>query len=358
MVEAIRTQSSQLVIQTAFLGDLILSIPLFKQIKSKYPDDRLILVCKTGLGDYFLKEKIVDQVFEIKKNDRGSYQKTIADLNQLNVDNLFCVHRSVRSQLFSFQIKAKRKIAFKSFLGRFIFNDLVDFKKTWPEALRQLYILTTTDDQMASVLNQQDWAYLNKPDAGGHLLPIPAALQGQLNLASDYVFSKKIAIFPGSVWATKKWTEEGFAKTANHFNDQGYQVFLMGGPDEKELCLKIQTQTPRSQVLAGSLSIADSVKFIQTCALVIANDSAPTHMAACQGIPVVSIFGPTVLEMGFRPWSSNAVIVENNNLDCRPCGKHGHQQCPLGHHHCMKQIAANTVIDAGLRLISSNSLSR
>ncbi|MBC7467543.1 MAG: glycosyltransferase family 9 protein [Bdellovibrio sp.] len=344
-------------IQTAFLGDLILSIPLFKQIKSRYPHGQLILVCKAGLGDYFLKEKIVDQVFEIKKNDRGSYQKIIDSLNQLNVDHLFCVHRSVRSQLFSYQIKAKNKIAFKSFLGRFIFNDLIEFKTSWPEALRQLYILSSTNAKIASALNQQDWSYLNRPDASGHLPPIPATLQasdlGQVNNGS----SKKIAIFPGSVWATKKWTEDGFAKTANYFSEHGYQVFLMGGPDEKDICLRIQMQSPQCQVLAGSLSIADSVHFIKTCALVVANDSAPTHMAACQDIPVVSIFGPTVLRMGFRPWSSKAIIVENNNLDCRPCGKHGHQKCPLGHHHCMKQIAASTVIDAGLQLINSNNLS-
>lgn len=347
-------QASQLVIQTAFLGDLILSIPLLKRIKETHPNDRLILVCKSGLGAYFLKEKIVDQVFEVKKNDRTSYNKIISELNHLNIENLFCVHRSVRSQLMSFQIKAKRKVGFKSPLGFFIFNDLVSFKKTWPESLRQLQILTTTDQKAKSQLNQNDWSYLNKPDGQGLLPLVPDVFLYQSVLATASP-SKKIALFPGSVWATKKWTEDGFAATANAFLDQGYSVFLMGGPDEKDLCLSIQKNTPRSVVLAGTMSIVESIEFIKTCALVVANDSAPTHMAACQNIPVVSLFGPTTLDLGFRPWSSNAVIVENNNLNCRPCGKHGHQQCPLGHHHCMKHIAASTVIHAGTELLKINS---
>lgn len=356
MTEQSGVKSSQLVIQTAFLGDLILSIPLLKKIKDQYPNDHLVLVCKAGLGDYFIKEKIVDHVFEVKKNERGSYQKIISRLNELNIQNLFCVHRSVRSQLFSFQIKAERKIAFKSLLGRFIFDDLVEFKQSWPEALRQLYILSPVNNEVANILNRRDWTYLNQPSPEGLLPAIPDLLRQQGLSDPKNKGSKKIAIFPGSVWATKKWTAAGFAQTAEFFNDQGYQILLMGGPDEKALCLEIQNRSPRSQVLAGSLSIADSISFIQGCSLVIANDSAPTHMAACQDVPVVSIFGPTVLGMGFRPWSSNAIIVENNNLDCRPCGKHGHQKCPLGHHHCMNQIPATQVIEAAVKLLSSNNL--
>ena len=347
--------SSQLVIQTAFLGDLILSIPLLKKIKQRFPDDQLILVCKSGLGEFFLKEKIVDQVFEIKKNDRDSYNSAIQQLNQKNIDNIFCVHRSLRSQLMSLKVKARRKIAFHSFVGRFIFNDLIEFKKSWPEALRQLNILTSIDQSVSALLKKQDWSYLNHPNEHGHLPQVPKDLQVPWMSKIEKAGSKKVALFPGSVWATKKWTAEGFVQVGQYFLKNGFQVFLMGGPDEKEICLQIQKQCPQAQVIAGALSIARSIEFIRDCALVIANDSAPTHMAACQDVPVVSVFGPTTLAMGFRPWSSNAMIVENNNLNCRPCGKHGHQQCPLGHHKCMKDIEASRVIEASLQLLKTSS---
>lgn len=352
---------SQLVIQTAFLGDLILSIPLFQEIKKQFPKDKLILVCKSGLGDFFLKEKIIDQVYEVKKNDRGSYKKIISQLNDLNIENLFCIHRSMRSQLTSLQIKAQRKIGFKSWLGFFIFKDQVVFESSWPEALRQLKILTPINDDIKSRLAEKNWHFLNQPDGKGHLPPIPSTLrpliENQMEKSQTGQLKKKVALFPGSVWATKKWTMEGYASVANSFLAEGFQVYLMGGPDEKDLCLSIQKLSLASEVLAGRLSIVQSIDFIKSCAAVIANDSAPTHMAASQNIPVVSIFGPTTLDFGFRPWSSNAVIVENNNLNCRPCGKHGPQVCPLGHHHCMKHIEPATVFQAALNLISnSNSL--
>ena len=77
-------------------------------------------------------------------------------------------------------------------------------------------------------------------------------------------------------------------------------------------------------------------------------------MAASVNTAVVVIFGPTTLELGFRPWSNNSKIVQNSNLNCRPCGKHGHQVCPLGHHHCMINIKADSVIKAALDLLNTN----
>lgn len=339
------------VIQTAFLGDLFLSIPLLQKLKQQFPHDSLVLVCKKGMGEFFLKEKIADYVFEVVKGDRSSYRKVVIALNKMVVRHLFCVHRSLRSQLMSLQVKAEKKIGFKSLAGSFIFDDQIHFKKAWPEPLRQLQILTSTNALVKAELAENDWAHLNKANSEGQLPQVPANFQ---NHSSDLVNPKRqIALFPGSVWATKKWTYQGFAQVARAFITCGYEVFLMGGADEKDLCQKIKNLAPGCQILAGLKSIYESVQFIRGCDLVISNDSAPAHMAASQQIPVVSLFGPTTLDLGFRPWSSKVIIIENNNLDCRPCGRHGHQQCPLGHHRCMNEIDAKWVINAGLRLLKN-----
>ena len=339
------------VIQTAFLGDLFLAIPLLKSLKELFPDDHVILVCKTGLGDYFLAEKLVDHVIEVKKNDRESYVIALAKLNILKIGYLFCVHRSIRSLLLSFQINAKTKIGFKSFLGGFVFKHTVHFKKDWPEALRQLWILSAVDPKVQRKLLQGNWAVLNRADNDGNLAKIPAEFCApHRSLTAE----KQIAIFPGSVWATKKWTEDGFSQVAAHFSSLGYKVFLMGGPDERIICENIKKLVPACEINAGQKTILESVTFIKSCHLVISNDSAPTHMAASQNIPVLTIYGPTTLNLGFRPWSSNAMVVQNNNLSCRPCGKHGHQKCPLGHHHCMTEISSQAVIRAATALLSSS----
>ena len=301
------------------------------------------------MGEFFLKEKIVDQVYEVIKGDRGSYKKVISEINKSKVRRLYCVHRSLRSQLMSLQIKAEKKVGFKSASGFFIFDDQIEFSKTWPEPLRQLKILSSTSLEVAKQLAQKNWDYLNKTDAEGNLPAIPIEFQNHTLALTQS--KQQVALFPGSVWATKKWTYQGFADVARAFLDKGYDVFLMGGPDEKDLCQLILTLAPGCQILAGTNSIYDSVLFIRNCALVISNDSAPAHMAASQNIPVLSLFGPTTLDLGFRPWTSKVKIVENNMLDCRPCGRHGHQKCPLGHHRCMNEISGQWVIDAGLQLI-------
>ncbi len=345
------------VIQTAFLGDLFLAIPLLKKLKLKYPADHLVLVCKSGLGEYFLNEKLVDTVLEVKKNSRQSYVEALKSLNTLPIETVFCVHRSIRSQLLCLQIRAVQKIGFKSLLSRFIFNHSVVFQKQWPEALRQLWLMTAVDSQLKSQLMNTDWSQLNTVDPAGALKPVPKEFQGLNSNSALEKMQKRIAIFPGSVWATKKWTESGFREVTNYFIEKGYEVFLMGGADEKDLCEKIKSQipdAPQVTVKAGQMTIAQSVEFIKSCDVVICNDSAPAHMAASQNVKVVTIFGPTTLQLGFRPWSDAARVVQNNSLTCRPCGKHGHQVCPLGHHHCMTQIGSAAVIQAAVTLLESN----
>jgi heptosyltransferase II len=61
---------------------------------------------------------------------------------------------------------------------------------------------------------------------------------------------------------------------------------------------------------------------------------------------VLAVFGPTVKELGFYPYSKKAVVVENNNVACRPCGLHGHKKCPNQTNECMKSITPIEVFEA------------
>ncbi|MEQ1721935.1 MAG: glycosyltransferase family 9 protein [Pseudobdellovibrio sp.] len=339
-----------LVIQTAFLGDLILSTPVLKRIKKIFPQDKLIVVCKSGVGEFLLQEKIVDQVIEVEKSNSRSYSEALKQLINIEIRNLYCLHRSVRSQLFTAQIKADKKIGFSSLLGFWIFDDQVDFVEENPEVIRQFKILETTDKETFDQFKDSGYAYLNNI-VDGHLPEIPAYFSFEHSVKPAMADQKRIAIFPGSVWATKKWTQVGFTELAQNFIRDGYKVDLLGGPSEAAFCKEIANDAVGANVLAGSLTIAETIKKLSEYDLVVSNDSASTHMAAYNNTPVITIFGPTTSYMGFRPWSNNSVIVEEKTLDCRPCGKHGHNQCPLGHHNCMKLITASTVYN-----ISKNSL--
>lgn len=338
-------------IQTAFLGDLILSIPTLKRIREIYPEDKLIVVCKNGLGDFLLKQKIVDQVIEVEKSSSQSYSSAANQLNQLKIRNIYCLHRSVRSQLFSAKISAQKKIGFSSLLGFWVFDDVIDFVPENPEVIRQFKILESTDEKTYLEFKDADFHFLNTPDHNGHLPAVPEYFSFHHSVNKHISAHKRIAIFPGSVWATKRWTQVGFTQLAEMFLKQNYQVDLLGGPAEGDLCRDIASQAVGARVLAGTLSIAESIEKLSEYDLVISNDSASTHMAAYNNIPVVSIFGPTTVAMGFRPWSNNSYIVEEKDLECRPCGKHGHNICPLGHHNCMKQISSSQVYQTAAKIL-------
>ena len=69
--------------QTAFLGDLILTVPFLQRLKKKYPEYQLVIVCKKGLGSFLKKESIVDNFFEIEKSNRKSYKNILNNLFQI-----------------------------------------------------------------------------------------------------------------------------------------------------------------------------------------------------------------------------------------------------------------------------------
>ena len=334
-------KKTQVVIQTAFIGDVFLSVLFFNWLRKIYPDDNIVLVCKKGVANFLLHEGLVNQLIEIEKGNNQSYETAVHLINRQHVvQNVFCLHKSFRSALFSFKIKAESRIGFKVGIGSLFFSKSVIYPKSWPDPIRQLSLLRLVDSELDQLLKSKDWTYLNQIDQ-----PIPDQFQFKnKSQTKNKIKSHKVAIFPGSVWATKKWTEDGFSEVAKYLCNQNYQVFLMGGADERIIAERIHLAEPRAQVLAGQKKITESLEILKTCDFIVGNDSSSSHMAASVGTPVLALFGPTTLDLGFRPWINSSVVIENNNLDCRPCGKHGHKQCPLGHHNCMKDISAATVI--------------
>lgn len=343
-------EKAQVVIQTAFLGDLILSIPFLRRVKKLAPEQKLILVCKKGLGTFLQYQGLIDGFCEISKGNRNSYKEARAHLIQFEITNLFCIHRSVRSTLLSGQLKAKNKIGFRSLLGFLIFNKNVRYEYQWPDAVRKFRLLQSLDTEVAAAFVNQDFSELNRANEKGEMPLVPKLFS--FKPTSKKSKTGQVCLFPGSVWATKRWTEEGFTEVARHLVQKGFKVLLLGGPDERSLCDSIAKQVPEVEVFAGKLSIQQSIDKVGESELVIANDSAATHMAALQSVKALTLFGPTTLDLGFRPWSDLARVVQID-LDCRPCGAHGHQQCPLGHHHCMKWIKPEVVIQQALTILNS-----
>jgi heptosyltransferase-2 len=76
------------------------------------------------------------------------------------------------------------------------------------------------------------------------------------------------------------------------------------------------------------------------------------HIAASLNVPVVAIFGPTTKILGFTPYNTRNIIVEINDLYCRPCKLHGGNYCPEKHFICMNSISVNDVLESLLKILN------
>jgi heptosyltransferase-2 len=154
------------------------------------------------------------------------------------------------------------------------------------------------------------------------------------------------ALAPGSAWATKRWTPEGFASLERWLRSRGFATVLVGTASERPLCERVNAASDDLSVnLAGATTLPVLAAVLARCRALIANDSGSGHLAAAVGTPVISIFGPTTPELGCRPLGRRVLTVElPEPLDCRPCGRHGARKCPLGHHRCMRDLSVEEVV--------------
>lgn len=335
-----------LFVQTAFLGDLVLSVPVLKNCRRLYPAAKLHLVCRKGLGKFLLELNLVDFVYEVEKNNSKSYQLAKNTLKAIQFDLLLSPHESFRTMLFCRSISAKRKISYKKWYQYFAYTDLISRPMQYPEALRQIYLLTPVSEDI-----QNKFMRLDKNIDWQQMTAARIPDWASQTLASHSIKNEDIiCLAPGSVWKTKMWPKEYYAKVAEFYISKGYQVILIGAQNEKPVCDWIESQVPKVNNMAGKTQLMELFTLFSKSKLLISNDSGPMHIASLLSLPTIAIFGPTVLSLGYRPWQNNAK-VEEISLGCRPCGKHGHDVCPIGTHDCMKLVDPNKIISVAERIL-------
>ncbi|MDL2307913.1 glycosyltransferase family 9 protein, partial [Desulfovibrio sp. OttesenSCG-928-C06] len=183
------------------------------------------------------------------------------------------------------------------------------------------------------------------------VLPVDARERAEEFFAANFS-GPVLGMHPGSVWGTKRWPVEYFAETGARALSAGAQVVLFAGPGEEDMACRAEalmreklgeSVAGRIKNLSGALSLVDLAAYIGRLNCYLTNDSGPMHMAWSQRVPVVALFGPTVRKLGFAPRGKDSIMMEATNLDCRPCGLHGPQSCPRGHHHCMTLLTPELV---------------
>ncbi len=334
-----------LIVQTAFVGDLILTIPLMKTLRRLDPKRPIYLLCRQNYGEFFKTHGLVDEVFEVRKKPSGNWAAIKKHLQSKKFHFVISPHQSFRSAYFVGQLTAKHKVGYQKLWNWPFFNHRLKRPMHWPEVLRQLVLLRNWDPQLDSLLKDAEKEQWINPAISA---PIPdwAKLEFEDNSKKDPI----IFLAPGSEWATKRWTIEGFIAVGNYFRDQGYQIVVTGAPSEKEIGDRVSSAIKGAKNVVGKTDLSQLYNLYRQGQLLICNDNGSMHMAGAAGLPVVSIFGPTVLNFGYRPWQDQARVVQID-LSCRPCGIHGGQKCPIGTHICMKNIEVSDVITKARELL-------
>ena len=160
---------------------------------------------------------------------------------------------------------------------------------------------------------------------------------------------KTVAVAPGSVWNTKRLPKEKFKEIL----DRLVNLLFVGSRGERELCRQIIESlqvNARAKNIAGECSILQSAEYLRQADLVLCNDSGVLHLAEAVDTRVFAFFGPTVKKLGYFPYKKEDKMFEVD-LDCRPCGKHGHDRCPLGHHNCMNKIDTTKVVEEIIKFL-------
>ncbi|QOJ28535.1 MAG: glycosyltransferase family 9 protein [Ignavibacteriales bacterium] len=328
-----------LVIQTAFLGDCLLTVPFLLRLRIQNPEAEISLVTSAKTGQVFSSLKCIDALYILdKRGKHKSLLRTIEfaeEISRIPFDRLYSLHRSFRTTLFSFFVKAEEKLGFENASLSFLYNLRVPYKTHVHEIDRNLaflgeegFELDQTPEEFFSFTGEQETKVRDQIASIG---------------AED---GKLIAIAPGSVWETKRYPAEYFREIASVLVNRGCKIAIIGGVEESELAERILSGAQSQNIfnLCGVFNILESILFLKKARMLLCNDSAPVHLGFLAGTPVLEIYCSTVPDFGFYPYGKNSGYI-SAALTCKPCGIHGHRACPVGTFDCAVRVTPQMVLD-------------
>ncbi len=321
-----------IIVQTAFIGDVIIITPLIKATKELYPNALLDVMVIPQTAGVLENNPNINKIilFNKRKNKIVSFIKTLLLLRKNRYDIAITPHSSVTTALLLKYAKIKVRIGYNRWSAAKHLTHKVPHPDGIHKTVKNLSLLSVLTEKTFSNQTELFPTNVMQKKADDLLLKLKTNTQ---NI---------IAIAPGSVWFTKKWPTEYYKKLANHLVKNNFGIILIGSKDEIEICNEV-LPSKNGINLAGKLSLLESAAVIKKCNLMICNDSGALHIANAMETDVFAFFGPTIQSIGYFPFRKNDFVFERE-MECRPCGSHGGKSCHLKHHECMKLITPEEVL--------------
>ena len=350
-----------LVIQTAFLGDALLTLPLLKEIKRRFPACRLSVLCRKETVQIFKKVPGIDEVLADNKKTAsffGEFSRLLEEIKRKGFDAAIIPHRSLRSAALARLARIPFRIGFASGAAGLLHTVAVPFQWLIHDVERNLSLLAPLSEVAAPSFPSLNASVPLPYEIRGRDCPVYPDYGEWDGASADVAGLKiKIGVNPSSVWETKRWPRENFAALIKKLSALcGSRIIITGGKNELEYNKKVEEMAGPENCLnlTGKTDLFGLIGAIKAMDLFITNDSGPMHIAAASGVPVVALFGPTTRELGFFPYSENSSVMETP-LRCRPCRLHGSRECPRGHFLCMKLLTVETVFKEARKMLKEKA---
>ncbi len=323
-----------LVIQTAFIGDAILTLPMIQKLKMKFQESKIDVISTPITSEIFSASPFVNNVIELDKRAKHksffSLLNFIKEIKKNNYTKIYSPHRSFRTSFIVMNLGVMESYGFSTSSMKHVYKHLIDYIPNHHEVQRNLDLIDFNED----------WKI--NPE-----INISEETKEKINLfINENNLGENIAVIaPGSIWETKKYPAEYFEEVIRYLQKNSFNIVLIGSDKDKPFCDRLVKKFSDKIISsAGMFSIIETIELLKRTKVLISNDSAPTHFGMCSDIPVLTLYCSTIPEFGFYPYNKKSAYINLNDLKCKPCGIHGHEKCPINTFACGYELEPQIVI--------------
>lgn len=330
-----------LLIRTDRIGDVLLSTPVIKALRKRFPRSHIAFMVRPYCRDIVLGNPCLDEVIVYDKDGaEQTFWRTVRfalELRRKRFDLALILHPANRAHLIAFLAGIKRRIGFNRKLA-FLLTDRIEHKKQEGTRHELEYTL-----DFARFLGIEPWE---------KELFMPVHLKSEMYIEQFFLKEgvekeeKIIAVHPGASCPSKIWPIERFVQAAERIADEfNARIVFVGGKDIADKAKEAIRVMPRFHIDAiGKTTVSQLASLLRRCSLFLSNDSGPVHIAAAFGVPVVAIFGRKQAGLSSARWgplSANSAVL-HKDAGCVQCLAHN---CQRGF-ACLQAVSVEDVMAA------------
>ncbi|MDQ2772313.1 MAG: glycosyltransferase family 9 protein [Bacteroidota bacterium] len=342
-----------LLIQTAFIGDVILMTALLDYLHQTAPATPVDVLVRRGNEGLLAGHPYVRQVLIWDKKHRkyAALWELLGRIRAAKYGRVVTLQRFASTGFLTAFSGAPERIGFAKnplswFFTRRVAHHIGDGTHEVTRNLRLLNEeLGMRNEELAPSGNSSFLIPHSSLSVASRPCLFPSAAD-EAAVAPYATAGPYVCLAPTSVWFTKQFPEAKWLELLAAL-PAGLRVYLLGGPPDVAVCERLAAASGRANVesLAGKIGLLASAALMREAVMNYVNDSAPMHLCSAVGAPVTAVFCSTVPAFGFGPLSPVSFVVETMEvLACRPCGLHGHAACPLGHFRCAYGIEVGQLL--------------